>query len=116
MRIAAASSDGVMVNQGFGGAKNFFIYDVCAGEAKFMERRKKEPGPGEADKGGGKSLALVSDCDLVLCTEIGEGPARKLKERGTQIVEVNAVIDFILQAIASGKISARLDMKSGRLV
>lgn len=118
MRVAAASSDGVVVNQGFGGARNFFIYDVRGGEAKFIERRKKAQSSGELEgsSAGAAPLALVSDCELVLCTEIGEGPARKLKERGTEVVIVNAVIDFILQSIAMGKSSARLGVRSGRLI
>ena len=42
MKVAVASSDGIMINQHFGRADTFYVYELGDG-IRFLEKRKGRP-------------------------------------------------------------------------
>ena len=99
-RIAAASTDGLHVNEHFGKATRFLIYDVDD-QISWIEDRPTEslseddPGhPFDADKFG-RIASLLKDCSKVYVSRIGDTPAVKLKEMGIEPVVFQGAIGDI---------------------
>ncbi|HID99786.1 MAG TPA: dinitrogenase iron-molybdenum cofactor biosynthesis protein [Thiotrichaceae bacterium] len=92
MKIAIASSDGKMVNQHFGKAKQFLIFEVDDEEINFIEIRKNQPACGSTEFGGhtenalNRTVSLISDCEAVLCRRIGLGAEEELRKYGIEPV------------------------------
>ena len=90
-RIAVVSTDGTNVNDHFGMAKRFLIYD-CNDKITFVEERPTETysvgdpeHPFDPERFG-RIAALLKDCSKIYVTQIGEVPASKLKELGIEPV------------------------------
>ncbi len=99
-RIAVASADGLHVNEHFGKATRFLIYDVDD-QMSWIEDRPTEPlseddpdHPFDADKFG-RIAALLKDCSKVYVFRIGDTPAAKLTELGIEPVVYQGTIGDI---------------------
>ena len=102
-RIAVVSTDEVNVNDHFGMAQAFLIYDK-SDALTFVEKRDSEKlsvgdpnHPFDADKFG-RVYNTIKDCSEVYVTKIGEGPAKKLKELGIDAVVYDGAISGIVSA------------------
>lgn len=124
IRVAVASSDGRSIDQHFGWATQFYVYDVTGDDATLVEVRPR-PGAGC----GGESIAeedrsrparaghlidslretavLLEDCAVLLVTRIGEGPAVFLAAEGLRIFEVNIPVDSALQKLGKAGAAGR---------
>jgi len=96
VRVAIATKGGGLVNQHFGHAREFFIYEVDGDRATLREIREVTPychgpedGPGDLDA----IIRALSDCEAVLVTKIGAGPDDRLREAGIEPVQVYDVIE-----------------------
>jgi len=91
LRIAIVSTDGANVNDHFGMAKRFLVYD-CNDEMTLVEERPTESlTVGDPDhtfdaEKFGRIAALLKDCSKIYVTQIGEVPASKLEELGIEPV------------------------------
>lgn len=99
-RIAAVSTDGLNVDDHFGKARRFLIYDLDD-RLTFVEERSTEslslgdPAHAfDADKFD-RILSVLKDCSKVYVTQIGEAPAFKLKESGIEPVVYSGAIAAI---------------------
>ena len=98
MLLAVATKGGGLVNQHFGHAKEFQIYEVDGKEVKFIGHRKVDH---FCQGGYGEEATLeniikaLSDCKAVLVSKIGECPKEKLHKAGIQTVEAYDVIDKV---------------------
>ena len=99
-RIAVVSTDSVNVNDHFGMAESFLIYDY-ADELEFVEKREAEKlsvgdpnHPFDAEKFN-RVYETIKDCSSVYMTRIGDGPAKKLKELGIEPVVYAGTISGI---------------------
>jgi nitrogen fixation protein NifB len=96
--LAVATKGGGIVNQHFGHAKEFQIYEVDANEVKFIGHRKIDhycqTGYGEEATLDG-IIATISDCKAVLTSKIGNCPQAELKKAGLQVVEAYDAIDTV---------------------
>lgn len=99
-RIAAVSTDGLHVNEHFGKAKRFLIYDV-EDQISWVEDRPTESlsvgdpdHPFDVDKFDRIASAL-KDCSKVYVSQIGETPAAKLKALGIEAVVFDGAIGDI---------------------
>ena len=96
-RVAVASRGDGLVNQHFGHAREFLIYDVDRAGTRLVGHRKVEQycvgGDGEEDV-----LAVVlrtlSDCQAVLAAKVGHCPRGQLAAAG-----IEPVTDFAFQPI-----------------
>lgn len=105
MKIAVASSDGKVINQHFGHADQFLVFDLSGTEARFVELRRCPPlcgasgEPGHAEDAVEERMRLIEDCRAVLCARIGYGMRRELALRGIRPVEVAGLIEEILRRL-----------------
>jgi predicted Fe-Mo cluster-binding NifX family protein len=105
-RIAVTSLDGVLINQHFGKAEEFLIYDLePEGTGVLVEKREvipwsKSPGHG-ADEGEPSGIANdISDCTAVLTARIGPGARKKLELSGVSVFEESSNINEALKKLA----------------
>jgi nitrogen fixation protein NifB len=96
--VAVATKGGGIVNQHFGHAKEFQVFEVDANEAKFVGHRKIDQycqgGYGE-DATLEHVIKAISDCKAVLVSKVGECPKAELREAGLQVVEAYDVIEKV---------------------
>jgi MoaA/NifB/PqqE/SkfB family radical SAM enzyme len=108
LKIAVASRSGVVVDQHFGHAEQFYIYESDGISSRLVEtRRLGAPGCAcgscassekEGPDGGRilRAVEAVSDCKGVLALRIGRSPERRLADRG---IAVFATYDDIDKAV-----------------
>ena len=88
MLIAVASKDGRDINQHFGHAERFLIYDVGEGDAKLIDERKVERYCSYDQDHPLRAHILVAiaealaGCRAVVCAQIGQGPQMEMERLG----------------------------------
>jgi predicted Fe-Mo cluster-binding NifX family protein len=99
-RIAVVSTDGLNVDEHFGKADRFLIYDL-KDPIELNEVRPTETlSVGDPDHGFdpdkfGRITALLKDCSKVYVTRIGEVPAQKLRDMGIEpVIYQGAIADI----------------------
>lgn len=121
-KIAVATSDGENINETFGSAKSFVIYEVtdgvyqraeeriCAVEETVSKNNCNSGGCGNADGCGagcgGQSNAsskveLVSDCRAVVCRKIGFPIQKQLERKAISAFDVSCSIEEALSKITN---------------
>lgn len=76
IRVAFATKDLKNINSHFGSAKQFAIYEISKSEITLLEIKRIK------DKDTDKTVALLSDVDIVYFTNIGAIAAAKLINKG----------------------------------
>lgn len=113
LKIAAASSDGKVINQHFGKAKSFIIIESDGETIKVLETRKNDPACGTLEYGGHednalkRSISLIKDCHAVLCSRIGEGASSELFRMGIEPVEATGFIEEDVLAYARYRLMSK---------
>jgi nitrogen fixation protein NifB len=96
--VAIATKGSGLVNQHFGHAKEFQIYEVDGIEARFVGHRKIDHfcqgGYGE-DATLENIIKTISDCQGVLVSKIGDCPKKELTEAGIDVFEAYDTIDKV---------------------
>ena len=88
MLIAVASKDGKEINQHFGHAERFLIYDVDGSDARLVDEKKVERycSYDQDHPLRAHLLAAISDalknCRAVVCAQIGQGPQMEMERLG----------------------------------
>lgn len=96
--VAVATKGGGIVNQHFGHAKEFQIYEIDGTEAKFVGHRKIDH---YCQSGYGEEATLeniiksISDCKGVLASKIGSCPQDQLRKAGIEPFEGYDLIDQV---------------------
>jgi hypothetical protein len=100
IRFAVVSTDGINVNDHFGRAERFLIFDMDE-QLKLVDVRTAEPlssgdlkHPFDQDKFD-RLVMLLKDCSRIYVTCIGDTPAVKLKELGIEPVIYSGAITHI---------------------
>ncbi|BAZ65578.1 nitrogenase cofactor biosynthesis protein NifB [Fischerella sp. NIES-4106] len=94
--VAVATKGSGLVNQHFGHAKEFQVYEVDGNEVRFIGHRKIDH---YCQGGYGETATLeniieaIADCKAVLVAKIGDCPKEKLHTVGIQTVETYDTID-----------------------
>ncbi|UTB32802.1 MAG: dinitrogenase iron-molybdenum cofactor biosynthesis protein [Methanobacterium sp. ERen5] len=105
LRVAVASSDGKFINQHFGHAEQFLIFDIDdGGNYEYLELRKNEPtcSGGNHTAGSMKSAVGVLDgVKVVLVAQIGPGATQNLLLNGIQSFSVPSYIDEALEKLGT---------------
>ncbi len=97
LRVAVATKEGMAINEHFGHAKAFHIYDVDADQCRLVEKREVSHYclGGHSDKSAmAMILEAVADCAAVFVAKIGDGPTDKLAARN-----IVAVSDYAWEEI-----------------
>ena len=111
-KVAVASSDGKSINQHFGQAPDFLIFEIKENQdLEFIEVRKNIPPYDDPnllenhDNALARSVNLISDCNAVLASQIGPGAIKALlscKVRPYAIPDL--MIEKALKKLASSKL------------
>ncbi len=106
--MAVATSGGGVINQHFGHAKEFLIYEASPMDVRFIGHRKVElycAGNDTCGDDGGesvlqKTIRALDGCEAVLCSKIGFEPWEQLEAAGIQPNGEHAM-EPIEQAVAA---------------
>jgi len=101
-KIAIASSNGESVDQHFGQAKNFLIYEILQDSVEFIEDREVEFVSDEAahsDSNLGQLSILLKDCKAVFVVKIGEKASSYLHINGISSFSVNYSLNHIFTSL-----------------
>jgi nitrogen fixation protein NifX len=99
MKIAFATTDGKHVDEHFGRAGMFAVYEISAEGSRFLELRKFADGIDHAvvdtkNAGAAHEIAVegkvdrLADCKLIYLTEIGGPSAARLVKKGVMPMKV----------------------------
>ncbi len=86
--VAVSSSGGGIINQHFGHAKEFLIYEASATDVRFIGHRKIElyckgiEHCGEDETALDRIIHTLAGCEVVLCSQIGIEPWTILEQAG----------------------------------
>lgn len=100
VRIAAVSKDGAHVDDHFGTADRFLIYDLDGGMRFVEERATEKLSVGDPDHRFdpdkfGRIAALLKDCSKVYVARIGKVPAAELSALGIEpVIYSGAIADI----------------------
>ncbi|MBI1811710.1 MAG: nitrogen fixation protein NifX [Nitrospirae bacterium] len=105
MKVAFATTDGVNVDEHFGRAGMFAVYELTNDGYKFLEMRKFADGRDSAieeTKGLGQvhddrvrsKVDKLADCKIVYLTEIGGPSAARLARKGIMPIKVKEVVSI----------------------
>lgn len=96
-KVAVASSDGIVVNQHFGRAKTFYIYEVEGkGQHGLLEIRSVVPvchGGNHDDKELRNNIHKLKDCKYILVSRIGTVAANLVEQSGIVPMELPGMIE-----------------------
>jgi nitrogen fixation protein NifX len=118
LRIAVASSDGKVVNQHFGHAGKFLIFEFDGEKFHFMELRESVPvcNLGTHDEEAlSRAADALSDCSYVVASKVGEGAAGALlAKRIRAFVDADFIDKSLEKLLASGKLKHTLGVRPKR--
>jgi predicted Fe-Mo cluster-binding NifX family protein len=90
-KFAVASKSGMLVDQHFGHANDFYIYESDGENVRFSEKRNvprycagNEVCEDEENKID-TIIKVISDCNGILALRIGDSPSKKLLEKGLKV-------------------------------
>lgn len=90
-KVAVSSSDGSSINEHFGKAQEFLIYEVQeTGEFEFIERRLNDV--------QGNKAQLLADVEVVLTAQIGPRAEQELRKNGVIALTVTGAIEKALRS------------------
>jgi nitrogen fixation protein NifX len=100
MKVAFATTDGIMIDEHFGRAGMFAIYEVSPEGHKLVENRifadgrdkEVEDSKGDVDAHESvmdRKVDKLSDCKIILFTNIGSPSAARLVRKGIMPLKVN---------------------------
>ncbi len=105
MKVAFATTDGIHVDEHFGRAGMFAVYELTDQDYRFIELRKfaegrdieiegtKGMGLMHEDKVEGK-VGKLADCRIIYLTEIGGPSAARLVKKGIMPIKVKAIVSI----------------------
>jgi nitrogen fixation protein NifB len=86
--MAVATTGGGVINQHFGHAREFLVYEASANDVRFIGHRKVDlycsgdETCGDAETTLAKTIRTLDGCDVVLCSRIGYEPWGQLEAAG----------------------------------
>ncbi|MGN0916303.1 MAG: NifB/NifX family molybdenum-iron cluster-binding protein [Succinivibrio sp.] len=106
-RVAVASSDGHVINEHFGHARQFHIFDLKDNVAVYVGKRDVTPacnGGGHLESSFKKISKTLDDCSAIVVAKIGEGASSYLEHDGFLVFEAPFLITEVLQKIIEDRL------------
>jgi nitrogen fixation protein NifB len=100
--VAAATNEGLLVNQHMGEALSLYIYKQTPNGFQFVEERMT-PKSGLGDKRWLELAKVLSDCRAILVSGVGENPKTILNSCGVKVFEMTGLIDEGLDGVFNKK-------------
>lgn len=103
LRVAFASTDGCYIDQHFGNARIFQVFDISEASYEIVESRRSEANcRGNCEGGFDSLLCALEDCDAVFVLKIGEGAAAFMIGHGKRVFEAQGPVEEIMEQIIEG--------------
>lgn len=103
-RVGFASIDGACVDQHFGSARYWQIYDIDT-EDTFVETRKTAAKcAGHCEGGFDHLLEALHDCDALFVSRIGESAAAYMIAQGKRVFEAQGPLEDIISELIDGNL------------
>jgi nitrogen fixation protein NifB len=120
-RVAVATRGGDKVNQHFGHATEFLIYDTDGADVQLLGVRKIQAYcHGKADCNGDKAatlqeiISILSDCRILLCSGIGDAPRASLNKIGVlPLVRKGGIQEAILESVKYSSYFENINISKG---
>jgi predicted Fe-Mo cluster-binding NifX family protein len=97
MRIAFASIDGTAIDQHFGSARYWQIYDIKIDSFTYITMRKTEAKcQGNCEGGFNHLFEILKDCHAVFVARIGQGAAAFMIAKGIRVFEAMGSVEDII--------------------
>lgn len=101
--VAAATLEGVLVNQHLGEATSFQIWgEDGEGGYKLIEERLAPP-PGGGSQRWFNISRILHDCQAILVNDLGDSPKEVLKKKGIKPITMAGFIEKGLEAVYTGR-------------
>lgn len=117
-RVAAASTDGKVINAHFGRSDAFYIIDISQdGTYSFIEKRIVDPlcvGHEHTDDAMAVRISALQDCNAVLVAMIGPTAKRALEISGIAVFEQPGIIETTLSRLADYFIKTKYSLNKKR--
>lgn len=100
-KVAVASTDGIVINEHFGRAREFWIYEGDeTGTYTFLERRQTKSAIVSIANGhaAGQAAHLLADVEAVLVARIGRQAELELRAKDIYALQVTGSIEKALAA------------------
>ncbi|MEW6429258.1 MAG: nitrogenase cofactor biosynthesis protein NifB [Thermodesulfobacteriota bacterium] len=101
--VAAASMEGILVNQHLGEAERFFIFGKDDNGGYRIVEERTAPATGNGIRRWMQLARLLGDCQAVLVGGIGEKPSEILEKSGIKAMTMGGFISEGLAAVYEGK-------------
>jgi predicted Fe-Mo cluster-binding NifX family protein len=102
---AAFASTGEYIDQHFGSARYFQVYDINGSEHSHVETRKAEAKcQGNCEGGFDHLLEVLSDCDAVFVSRIGQSAAAFMIGHGKRVFEAAGMVEEIIKKQKKGNL------------
>ena len=100
VRVGFATTSGILVDQHFGSARYWQVYDFDESDAELVEERMTKPScQGHCEGGFDDILKTLSDCDAMVCAKIGDGAAAYVISKGKRVFEAAGNLDQIVEVM-----------------
>jgi len=104
-RVAFASMDGSRVDQHFGSARYFQVYDINGSEYHHVDTRKPEAKcQGHCEGGFDHLLAALNDCNAVFVSQIGPQAIEFMIGHGKRVFEAEGAVEEIIASLIKEKL------------
>ncbi len=106
-QVAVATKSGMIVDQHFGHATEFYVYEYKDGSAVLLEKREVKKyceGIAECEEKDDKIESIIrtiADCKAVIAMRIGEAPKTKLNQKGIQVFTTYDRIEDSVKRVAA---------------
>jgi nitrogen fixation protein NifB len=110
--IAAASMEGLLVNQHLGEAPALWILGLSDGKPLLVDRRPM-PLPGGEDGRWKEMATLLSDCSVILVSGVGKTPAVILERLGIRVIVMEGLVHEAAEHIFAGREIPKIMIRTG---
>jgi len=103
-KIAVATSDGIVVNNHFGRARKFYIYEVKDEALDFKEIREVTPVCDCGNHDDNKlreNIKAIEDCKYLLVSKIGDGALAEVESFGIEAYELPGIISESVKQLSA---------------
>ena len=112
--VAAASREGLLVNQHLGEADFFRVFSKSANGGFEEVEQRIAPASGGGDARWLALAELLKDCRALLVSECGERPKLVLEKNGLKVIPMEGLLDTGLQAVYEGRSISMPSLKKHR--
>lgn len=102
IKVAIASTDGKVINEHFGRATQFHIFELNNTDFKFLESRNVQRccNGGEHEISAFENIAnILNDCKAIFVAKIGIGASNYMESKGFTIFEAPFLIEDVLNKV-----------------